>query len=173
MKHFQLNICGAFQVILKSIKFHLHFIVTARIRKMGEGNIFSLFTLAGGEGGTPSQIWGVPHLRSEVGGGYLARSGLGGVPHPMSGVGGYPISGPGGTPSPEEDPMSGRGYPMSGRGYPMSGGGYPISRPSPHCTEQHSEHLLRGGRCASCVHVGGISCCISLCWGWGQMNIDK
>ena len=27
--------------------------------------------------------------------------------------------------------------------------------PSPH---QHSEHLLRGGRNASCVHAGGLSC---------------
>ena len=25
-------------------------------------------------------------------------------------------------------------------------------------TEQHSEHLLRGGQCASCVHAGGLSC---------------
>ena len=35
------------------------------IRRTGEGNIFSLFTLAGG-GGTPSHVWvgGVPHLRS-------------------------------------------------------------------------------------------------------------
>ena len=27
-------------------------------------------------------------------------------------------------------------------------------------TEQHSEHLLRGGWCASCVHAGGLSCCL-------------
>ena len=30
--------------------------------------------------------------------------------------------------------------------------------PAPPYTEQHSEHLLRGGRCASCVHAGGLSC---------------
>ena len=62
----------------------------------------------------------------------------------------------GGTPSHVQG-----GYPMFG-GYPMSGGvphvwwGVPHIRP-PHCTEQHSEHLLRGGRCASCVHAGGLS----------------
>ena len=46
---------------------------------MGEGNIFSLFTLAGG-GGYPVQVWmgGVPDL----------RSGWWGVPHLRSG--GYP-----------------------------------------------------------------------------------
>ena len=53
-----------------------HSIFTARIRRMGEGNIFSLFTLAGG--GTPSQ----------VGGGYPARSE--GVPRPGLDVGGVP-----------------------------------------------------------------------------------
>ena len=34
--------------------------------------------------------------------------------------------------------------------------------PSPFCTEQHSEHLLRGGRCASCVHAGGLPCNVIL-----------
>ena len=28
----------------------------------------------------------------------------------------------------------------------------------PHYTEWHSEHLLRSGQCASCVHAGGLSC---------------
>ena len=32
------------------------------------------------------------------------------------------------------------------------------SPPPPHYTEQHSEHFLRGGRCSSCVHAGGLSC---------------
>ena len=59
-------------------------VVTARIRRMGEGNIFSLFTLAGG--GTLSQVckWGVPCPRS------------GRVPYPRSrwwGVCPYPQSG--------------------------------------------------------------------------------
>ena len=138
---------------------------------MGEGNIFSLFTLEGGypisglkwrgvphprSGGypisglgrvcTPSQVW-VPHLR------------LGGTP---SQVGGTPSQGGtpclGGTPCQGWVPHVLGGTPCPG-GYPMSRGGTPISgRPPPHCTEQHSEHLLRGGWCASCVHRGGLSC---------------
>ena len=85
--------------------------------------------------------WGVSHV---WGGGY-----------PISGLGGgYPISGLGRGMC----HLSSGGYPMSG-GFPMSGGeGYPISAPPLHCTEQHSEHLLRGRRCASCVHAGGLSC---------------
>ena len=30
--------------------------------------------------------------------------------------------------------------------------------PPPSRTDQHSEHLLRDGRYASCVHAGGLSC---------------
>ena len=76
--------------------------VTSRIRRMREGNIFSLSTLVcGGGGGTPSQVcgwgvlqtWGVPHL----GGGILSQvwgypiSGLGGEgTHPRSGWWGVP-----------------------------------------------------------------------------------
>ena len=63
-------------------------VITARIRRMGEDNIFSLFTLAG-RGGTPSQVW-------VVGEGYPIP-GLGwGVPWPGL-DGGYPIPGVGGT----------------------------------------------------------------------------
>ena len=39
-----------------------------------------------------------------------------------------------------------------------AGGGVYRGVPSPHSTEQYSEHLLRGGRYASCVHAGGLSC---------------
>ena len=110
-------------------------VITARIRRMGEGNIFSLFTLAGE---------GIPHLRFEVGG--YPISGLGGVPHPMSG--GYPISGLGrGVPHLRSRvvPISGLGWypsqvwgvphlqggtPCLG-GYPMCGG-YPMSGGVPH-----------------------------------------
>ena len=49
-----------------------YLIFTARIRRIGEGNIFSLFTLGG---------WGVPHLSSEVGGYPISGPG-GGVPRP-------------------------------------------------------------------------------------------
>ena len=49
--------------------------ITARIRRMGKGNIFSLSTLAG-RGGTPSQVWV---------GGYPIPGLGGGLPHPRSG----------------------------------------------------------------------------------------
>ena len=98
-----------YQTCMVTLFPHLHelllqqlMIITARILRMGEGNIFSLFTLAGGGGGvphpgldgwggTPSQVWGrgVPHL-SSGGGWYLIQLWM---------VGGYPISGLRGTPS--------------------------------------------------------------------------
>ena len=93
-------------------------IITARIRRMGEGNIFSLFTLAG-RGGTPSQTWdGVPCPRS------------GGVPHPRSGWGGYPVPGLGGRyPAPG---LGWGGYPVPGLGWgvpcPKSGLGGTLSQ---------------------------------------------
>ena len=72
----------------------------------------------------------------------------GGVPHPRFGRGypGYPLTRSGwGTP-----PDLGWGPPGPGMGYPSRPGmGYP---------PQHSEHLIRGGRYASCVHAGGLSC---------------
>ena len=63
--------------LLLHIKIKYHFF-TARIQRMGEGNIFSLSTLVGG-GVTPPHVcgWWVPHPRS------------GGVPHLRSG--GYPL----------------------------------------------------------------------------------
>ena len=75
--------------------------ITARIRRMREGNIFSLFTLAGGgeewfafllTGGTPSQVWTrVLYPRSKQGcwlgrGGTPSQVKTGGVPHPAEGV---------------------------------------------------------------------------------------
>ena len=101
-----------------------------------------------GRGGTPSHVW------------------LGG--YPISGPGGYPISGLGEYPIPGP-----RGYPIPGPGVPhprswgvphprfggtpsqVRGEGVPQVPPR---TDQHSEHLLRGGRYASCVHAGGLSC---------------
>ena len=114
--------------------------------------IFSVCPHLRGGGDTPSQVSGrgVPHLRSEVGG---TPSQVRGVPHVWGG--GTPSQG---VPHACEVPHVWAGTPcLGGGGYPMSGGGYPIS-PPPHCAEQHSEHLLRGGRCASCVHAGGLSC---------------
>ena len=94
------------------------------IRRMGEGNIFSLFTLGGGvprpgldvgEGGTPSQVWGrgVPRPGLDDGGGtpypgigYPPGHGIGYSPGPRMG---YPLWPPDlgwGTP-----PDLGRGTP--------------------------------------------------------------
>ena len=85
----------------------------------------------------------------------------GGVPHP------YPSLSGGGVPRSSLGRGGGGGYPKLGRGVPQPWmGGYPISRGVPHPMSpgypplQNSKHLLRlrGGRCASCVHAGGLSC---------------
>ena len=78
----------------------------------------------------------------------MVGGGTQGTPWPDLDGGGYPIPGVGGTPT------LGWGVPQPGLD---SGGGY-LGYPLTHQTEQHSEHLLRGGRYASCVHAGGLSC---------------
>ena len=139
------------------------------------------------EGGYPHLAVGgysiLPHGRGR---GIPHHSRDGGMVPPSSpNRGGYPGVLPcqqdGGTP-----PLTRWGYPPSARwGTPCSdlGWGYPPIRkdggtpywegcgtppfrtgwgtppPPPHQeTEQHSDHLLRGGRYASCVHAGGLSC---------------
>ena len=90
-----------------------------------------------GWGGALFQIWmGVPHpadggdLIQDQDGRYArANQGLDGVPPPVR---------TGWAPPPHQDWM-----------------GYPPPRQD---TDQHSEHLLHGGRHASCVHAGGLSC---------------
>ena len=66
-----------------------HWIFTAHIRRMREGNSFSLFRLVGGGGGsTPSQVWigGIP-----------SQVQTGGTPSQVQmGGGGYSIPGPDG-----------------------------------------------------------------------------
>ena len=113
-------------------------IITAHIRRMGEGNSFSLTVHTGGGGGCYPSPRFFP--RSLVPGPFWSpRTGLGGPP-----------------PRPGQDRM---GYtPLPGMGYPRpvrSGWGTPPSSR----TEQQSEHLLRGWRYASCVHAEGLSCC--------------
>ena len=53
------------------------------------------------------------------------------------------------------------GYPPPSRGHlprvPPTWQGVPARGTPPH-QEQHSVYLLRGGRYASCVHAGGLSC---------------
>ena len=73
-----------------------------------------------------------------------------GYPPTRSGWGTPPTRSGWGTPP----TRSGWGTPRPG----LDGGGVPPPRPSLDKTEQHSECLLRGGRCASCVHAGGLSC---------------
>ena len=110
-----------------------------RIRRMTEGNVFTLSTIAG---------WGYHHLADR------------GVP--PSQVGGYPLPGPGGWQGvpPFPHPGWGGGYPFptSRRGVPPfpdpgGGGGEPQLK-------QYSVYLLHGRRYASCVHAGGLSCFI-------------
>ena len=95
-----------------------------------------------GQGSTsPSKTgWGTP----------LARAGTG-VPPVQNWMGEYP---------PPSQTWDGGGYQLCPRldGYPpppqsKTGWG---KTPPPH--HQQSEHLLRGGRCASCVHAGELSC---------------
>ena len=66
---------------------HFISVIIARIRRMGEGNIFSLFTLAGRGGGGMYPISGISR-----GGGYPVPGLGGGIPSQVW-VGGYPISG--------------------------------------------------------------------------------
>ena len=112
-----------------------------------------------GGGGIPSHVW--------TGGYSILGLDEGGVHHPMSGWwgstqgtpwpgldgGGYPsqvwiVGGTWGTP--HHDWM---GYPlptMTGWGTLQAPPGHP---PPPLTPPQYSEHLLRGGRYASCVHA--------------------
>ena len=116
-------------------------------------------------GGTPSQV-GVPHPRLEV-----PRPKLGGTPSQVqtggtpSQVGEHLIPGPDGGYPGVPPTMTGLGTPhRDWMGYPpiMTGWGNP---PPPTMTgwgtpphHHHSKHLLRGGRYASGVHSGGLSC---------------
>ena len=106
------------------------------------GNV-CLFTIAGGRGGYP-----IPGL---------------------AGVGGTPSQVRGGRPHPRSRWRGGEGLSRLEMGYlPYLdlGRGTPPPRPEmgypPHYTEQHSEHLLCGGWCASCVHAGGLFLLIKL-----------
>ena len=80
-------------------------IITSRIRRIGEGNTFSLSTLAGRGVPRPRSRWGgVPHLKSGYRGNPISGLGKGvphprsrwGVPHLKSGYRGYLVPGLGG-----------------------------------------------------------------------------
>ena len=96
-------------------------------------------------------------LPGSAGGGTLPGPAGGGVPWPggVPWLGGYP--GQGGT-------LAG-GYPPPGGvpwlgGLPWPGGTLAGGVPCRGGTQlgQHMEYLLHGGRYASCVHAGGLSC---------------
>ena len=110
---------------------------------MGEGNSFSLLVSPHlGRGGTYLGWW--------MGGGgtYLGQGGT-----YLSYLGWWM----GGNPPPPSQPGQDRGYPKVGtpprpgqnRGVPQ--GRYPLL-----------EDLLHGGRYASCVHAGGLSCSLTV-----------
>ena len=132
--------------------------ITARIRRMREGNSFSLFVSPHPEGGG-----GVPHLHPII---------LQLVPRPSQG--GTKMTGPrsipgstlarsrqGGTLARSRQGVPRMGSPHPGMGiYPLGrdtvppGMGY---SPSPRIG-QHMEYLIRGGLYVSCIQVGGLSC---------------
>ena len=106
-------------------------------------------------------------------GGYPARSSWGGTLAGLYPAWGVPCLGgtlPGGVPwlggYPGRGGTLAEGYPGQGStlvgGYPAWGGtlagGYPAGRGGTQLG-QHGEYLLHGGRYASCVHAGGLSCC--------------
>ena len=95
-----------------------------------------------GGGGYPSQV-------QPRGGGSPARSGReGGFPQPGGACSGVP---------PSNQVRMGGACPWVPPGQVRMGGwgGYPGYPPG---TGQHMEYLISGGRYASCVHAGGLSC---------------
>ena len=126
---------------------HLYLLITARIRRMGEGTVFSLSVHTSKMGGgysvlpmgwrypIPGQDWGYPNSgpRWGVPPSQVRRRG---TPSQVQDRGGTPISGQDG------------GVHWS---QVRTGGGLPQ-------LEQHSMYLLHGMQYASCVHAGGLSC---------------
>ena len=170
------SLCGV-EPPLPFLPYGLTLLITVRIRRMTEGNVFTWYTIPGGTPILPDGGQGVPPSFLMAGGtpSFLSRG------TPIFQIGGTPSffmrGTPGGTPTSRSGPRSGWGTPWSGLdgyprtpirtgwGYPLSGldGGYPPVGtgwgypPPPKKTEQQSEYLLCGGRYASCVHAGGLS----------------
>ena len=118
------------------------------------------------QGGYPSQVQlggGVPHLARW---GVPGQVQMGGVPWPGSSRGvpqPGPVRGvpqPGGYPPPGQVQQRGVLQPGPDRGVPPNRDGVPpgMGYPPPRSTGQQMEYLIRRGRYASCVHVGGLSC---------------
>ena len=106
---------------------------------------------------------GTPHPQPGQDRGYIRQGApTWGTPWPGQDRG-YPSQGypPWGTPS--SLARSGWGYPSQGGNclwYPLarSGQGGTPARGYPPGTGQHMEYLISGGRYASCIHTGGLSC---------------
>ena len=83
------------------------------------------------------------------------RSARDGVPQARSGR--YPRVSP---PSAKDGVSRRSGQDRNTPGYlaPLARDGVPLPLPRPR-TGQQSEHSMRDGRYASCVHAGGLSCC--------------
>ena len=118
--------------------------------------------------GTPPQEGGYPDPPPPRGGTWVRCPPLGGLPRPPRGTrvrylppGGY-LDPPGGVPGSGAPPG---GVPRSGTprgGTQTPPGGYPGQVPPPGGgtrVGQQKEYSLHGGRYASCVHAGGLSCC--------------
>ena len=139
-------------------------IITARILSTREGNIYTweclsvhIAGLAGGYpipglagGGTPSQVWpgGTPSLVQ--------------VPPPRPGLDGVPPPRPG-TRVPPSRTWDGVAPPQTWDQVPSRTWDWVLPPPdlgpgTPPPPQHSEEHLIRGGRYASCVHAGGLSC---------------
>ena len=105
---------------------------------------------------TPSQVWmrggGYPIPGVWMGGGTPSQVWMGGTQSQvwMEGTPSQVCGGGGDTPS---QVWMGGTQSQVWMGVPH----YWVPPPNQE-TDQQSKHLLRGGRCASCVHAGGLSC---------------
>ena len=154
-----------------------HLFITARVRSTREGNILTRvcpsINLSVHRGGYPYPIVlcniSQNAMRQRGGtqtppGGYPGQVPPRGVPGSGTPRGGtqvrYP---PGGVPGSGTPPGGYPGQvPPGGEGVPRSGtppGGYPDPPPRGGTqVGQQKEYSLHGGRYASCVHAGGLSC---------------
>ena len=143
-------------------------VITDHVRSTRGGYIFSLSVSShlGGRGGTR----GPPAGGSPPAGEGAPPAGKGACPllgrgHPLprrrgaSLLGrGHPLLGKGGTPCWGAPPAKEGGCPPAGGGVPPLLGAPCQGGEGGAPPKQHSVYLLRGGRYASCIHAGGLSC---------------